>query len=207
MKGIFISIEGMDGSGKTTQIQMLREYFEKEGRKVIITREPGGTRISEDIRETILDIRNQEMGDITEALLYAASRAQHVHELIKPALERGDIVICDRFVDSSIVYQGFARGLGEEMVRTINNYAIQGIMPDITFFLDIDHATGMERKKNQQELDRLEAEKERFHQLVREGYHRLIEKEGNRIISVDASRSIETIHQDLVRAVLSKIEK
>lgn len=207
MKGIFISIEGMDGSGKTTQIQKLREYFEKEGRKVILTREPGGTRISEDIRETILDIRNQEMGDITEALLYAASRAQHVHELIKPALEEGDIVICDRFVDSSIVYQGYARGLGEDMIRTINNYAIQGIMPDITFFLDIDHASGMERKKNQQELDRLEAEKERFHQLVREGYHRLVEKEGNRIVSIDASRSIEAIHEDLIQALLTKIEK
>lgn len=153
MKGLFITIEGMDGSGKTTQINKLKEYFENKGQHVVLTREPGGTVISEVIREIILDVKYTEMDSVTEALLYAASRAQHVRERIVPSLERGDIVICDRFVDSSIVYQGYARGLGEEQVQMINEYATGGLKPDVTFFLDLEHKKGMDRKKNQQELD------------------------------------------------------
>ncbi|WZL81554.1 dTMP kinase [Vallitaleaceae bacterium 9-2] len=204
MKGIFITIEGMDGSGKTTQINRLKEYFETKGKHVRITREPGGTRISEAIREIILNVNYQEMDYVTEALLYAAARAQHVAEYILPAVEQGDIVICDRFVDSSIVYQGMARELGQEMVATINQYATKGLQPDITFFLDLEHRQGMERKKNQQELDRLEGEKEQFHQKVRDGYKQLAKANQERMIDIDASQSIEEVHQCILLGLKEK---
>jgi dTMP kinase len=204
MKGLFITIEGMDGSGKTTQINKLRDYFEGLGQHVVLTREPGGTLISEAIRELILDIQYKEMDNVTEALLYAASRAQHVREYIGPCLEQGDIVICDRFVDSSIVYQGHARKLGEDMVAKINEYATGGLVPDITFFLDLEHTKGMDRKKNQQDLDRLEAEKEHFHQLVREGYHKLLAANPHRIKGIDASQSIEQVHQEIIKELKAK---
>jgi dTMP kinase len=204
MEGLFITIEGMDGSGKTTQINLLKEFFEKQGKHVLVTREPGGTRISEAIREIILNIDYQEMDFITEALLYAASRAQHVAEYILPAIEKGDIVICDRFVDSSIVYQGMARGLGQEMVATINRFATRGLEPDVTFFLDLEHRQGMERKKNQQELDRLESEKEHFHQKVRDGYKQLAKDNQKRMIDVDAGQSIEDVHQSIINALKQK---
>jgi dTMP kinase len=204
MKGLFITIEGMDGSGKTTQINLLKDFFEKQGKHVHVTREPGGTRISEAIREIILNIDYQEMDYITEALLYAASRAQHVAEYILPAIEKGDIVICDRFVDSSIVYQGMARGLGQETVATINRFATRGLEPDVTFFLDLEHRQGMERKKNQQELDRLESEKEYFHQKVRDGYKQLAKDNQKRMIDVDAGQSIEEVHQSIIKALKQK---
>lgn len=204
MKGLFITIEGMDGSGKTTQINKLKEFFEDKGQHVVLSREPGGTVISEAIREIILDINYQEMDDVTEALLYAASRAQHVREYIKPSIEKGDIVICDRYVDSSMVYQGFARGLGEEMVRTINDIATDKLQPDVTFFLDLEHSKGMSRKANQQELDRLEAEKEAFHKKVRDGYHKLLEAFPDRMIAVDASVSIDKVHEQIIKGLKDK---
>ncbi len=204
MKGLFITIEGMDGSGKTTQINRLKDYFEEKGQHVVITREPGGTVISEVIRDLILDIRYQEMEPVTEALLYAASRAQHVRELVVPNLKEGHIVICDRFVDSSMVYQGFARKLGDENIRMINHFATDGLEPDVTFFLDLEHRKGMDRKKNQQELDRLEAEKEQFHQFVREGYHRLVNENSHRMIGIDASKSIEDVHQAILDGLKNK---
>ena len=145
-KGLFITIEGPDGSGKSTQIEKLRVYLEKKGYKAILTREPGGTEISEKIRNIILDKNNKEMNNMTEALLYAASRAQHVAEVIKPALEMGETVICDRFIDSSIAYQGYGRGIGEP-VRVINEYAVAGCMPDITFLLKLDPRIGKGRIK------------------------------------------------------------
>ena len=204
MKGLFITIEGMDGSGKTTQINLLKAFFEKQKKHVMVTREPGGTRISEAIREIILNVNYQEMDYVTEALLYAASRAQHVAEYIIPAIERGDIVICDRFVDSSIVYQGIARELGQEMVQTINQYATRGLKPDITFFLDLEHRQGMERKKSQQELDRLESEKEQFHQKVRNGYKQLANSNKKRMVDIDASQSIEQVHKCILRTLKEK---
>lgn len=204
MKGLFITIEGMDGSGKTTQINKLKQHFEHEGKEVVLTREPGGTVISEAIREIILDIRYKEMDPVTEALLYAASRAQHVREYILPLIEQGKIIICDRYVDSSMVYQGHARGLGEEMVGMINGFATGGLKPDLTFFLDLEHTKGMSRKSNQQELDRLEAEKEHFHQKVREGYHHLVKNNKDRMISIDASQSIEAVHEAILEGLKSK---
>lgn len=198
MQGIFITIEGMDGSGKTTQIEKLRQLFEKTGQQVVITREPGGTKISELIRQIVLDINHPEMDDTTEMLLYAAARAQHVHQLILPSLAAGKIVISDRYVDSSIVYQGYARGLGMEKVRLVNEIGTEKLLPEVTFFLDLDHASGMQRKKQQQQLDRLEAEKEKFHQRVREGFQRWGEQVGQRFVTIDAAASIDQIHNQIV---------
>lgn len=199
-KGYFISIEGSDGSGKSTQIGMMKEYFISCGYEVIETREPGGTKISEKIRDIILDTENKEMSAVTEALLYAASRAQHVHEVIKPGIIEGKIVICDRYVDSSIVYQGIARGLGIDAVRSINSIAIQDVMPDLTFLFDIDPETALTRKISNSEADRLELEDIEFHKKVYNGY-RDISKDSSRIKIIDASRSVSEIHNTIIRIV------
>ena len=196
--GLFISIEGPDGSGKSMQISLLKKYFEERGTDVVLTREPGGTPISEKIREIILDKNNKEMDDMTEALLYASSRAQHVAEVIKPALAEGKIVICDRFIDSSIAYQGYGRGLGD-CVRVINEYAVRGCMPDMTFLMEMDPKIGKERI-SEGEQDRLEQEKLEFHQRVFEGYME-IEKKFDRIIGIDAARSIEEISADIIKHI------
>lgn len=189
-KGLFITIEGSDGSGKSTQIALLKKYLEEKGKVVLTTREPGGTNIGEKIREIILDKNNIEMDSMTEALLYAASRAQHVAEKIVPALERGEIVICDRFIDSSIAYQGYGRNLGD-CVRIINEYAVCGCMPDITFLMKMDPGIGKSRIK-EEDADRLEREKLEFHQKVYAGYEE-IEKIYDRIVGIDATGTIEAI--------------
>ncbi len=198
MNGIFISMEGPDGSGKSTQIELLKAYLEDKGYEIIITREPGGTVISEDIRRIILNKDYAEMGYMTEALLYASARAQLVTEVIKPALEAGKAVISDRFVDSSAVYQGMARGLGVETAYQINSYAIQGIMPQLTIHLDLPAQVGISRKKNQAELDRMELEAVDFHERVAEGYRKLASLDPNRIKTIDATISIEDIHAKIV---------
>jgi dTMP kinase len=205
MKGIFVTFEGPDGSGKTTQVNLLKEYFNSLGYDVLITREPGGTPISEKIREVILDPENKEMGATCEALLYAAARAQHMYETIIPALDMGKMVICDRFVDSSIVYQGYARGLGEEMVETINEYAIQGRTPDRTFLITIPPEIGIQRKNTDGELDRLEQEDIQFHKKVYEGYNRLKGKY-DRILHIDGTQDINKI-QDIIREDINRIIK
>ena len=199
MRGIFITFEGGDGSGKTSQINLLRQYFIEKGKEVIITREPGGTQISETIRNIILDINNKEMSDLTEALLYAAARAQHVQEIIQPAIEAGKVIICDRFVDSSVVYQGYARNIGIEKITEINHIATNGLTPDKTFYLDLEASIGLSRKKNQTDLDRLEVEKLEFHERVIEGYRTLAKKYEDRIIKIDATLSVEEIHEIVVR--------
>ena len=158
MSGIFITMEGPDGSGKSTQIELLKDYLSEKGYDIIVTREPGGTQISEKIRQIILDKENEKMSDMTELMLYVAARAQLVDEVIKPALDKNQVVISDRFVDSSAVYQGIARGLGTKLVYEMNQYAISR-MPDITFLLDLDAKEGIKRKKHQAALDRLELEK------------------------------------------------
>lgn len=207
MKGIFISIEGADGSGKTTQIQMLRKYFEEKGYDVIVTREPGGTKISEEIRSIILDEKNTNMSYIAEMLLYAAARAQLVEQVIAPAKKAGKIVISDRFVDSSAVYQGIARGLGTETVYNVNRYAIAACEPDITFLLDIDARKGIGRKKNQKNLDRMEQETMDFHQMVADGYRILAREHTERIHVIDASQTIEQIQEEILtklRQIMAK---
>ena len=201
MRGKFITIEGTDGSGKSTQIELLMDYLRKKGADVIFTREPGGTQISEKIREIILDVNNSEMTGITEALLYAAARSQHVEEKIIPALEAGKIIVCDRFVDSSIAYQGAARGLGAEKIMGINEAALHGIMPDMTLFFDISPEKGILRKKNERALDRLEKEKMDFHEKVYEGYKNLCKKYPERIKPIDADRSIDEVHSEVIEVI------
>ncbi len=207
MQGIFISMEGPDGSGKSTQIELLKAYLEDKGYEIIITREPGGTVISEDIRRIILNKDYAEMGYMTEALLYASARAQLVTEVIKPALEEGKAVISDRFVDSSAVYQGMARGLGVETTYQINSYAIQGIMPQLTIHLDLPASVGISRKKNQAELDRMELEAIDFHERVAEGYRKLASLDPARIKTIDATMSIEDIHAKIVDYVEPLVKK
>ncbi|MGN0703303.1 MAG: dTMP kinase [Lentihominibacter sp.] len=198
-KGYFISFEGVDGSGKSTQILWLKEYLEKKGFKVLLTREPGGTEIGEKIRSIILDPQNSKMTAVTEAMLYAASRAQHVEEVIKPAIEAGTVVICDRFVDSSIAYQGYGRGLGES-VEIINRYAVAGCMPDVTFLMKVKPVISGDRIRNRQ-LDRIEQENSEFHQAVYNGYEKLENEFSDRIISIDAARSIDEIRSEIINHV------
>lgn len=196
-KGLFISIEGPDGSGKSTQINNIKHFFEDKGRELVFTREPGGTIIGERIRELLLDKSHTEMDPMTEAMLYAAARAQHVAQVIKPALEEGKVVVCDRFVDSSIAYQGFGRQLGESVAK-INEFAVDGCMPDITFLMKLDPRVGKDRIGSR-EQDRLELEKEAFHISVFEGYLALEKAYPDRIFGVDASRTINEIKTDIYR--------
>ena len=173
MAGLLIALEGPDGCGKTTQIELLKDRLEKEGFEVIVTREPGGTKISEKIREILLDNDNNEMGSCCEALLYAASRAQLVEEVIKPALAEGKMIICDRFVHSSLVYQGIGRGLGIKEIEGINNFALNGLKSDLTIMIDIDFEKGLDRKRNQKKLDRLENSGNDFHKKVYYGKEKI----------------------------------
>lgn len=195
--GIFITVEGTDGSGKTTQIKLMDEYLRSKGHEVIITREPGGTKINEKIRSIILDPENQEMGMITETLLYASARAQLVSEVIKPALSEGKLVICDRFVDSSYVYQGFGRGLNLKLITEINRVALDGIAPDITFFFDISPDVALKRRIDSTGADRIEKEKMEFHMRVYNGYIKLAMLYPDRIRTIDGKRSVEEIFEDV----------
>ncbi|MCQ4637990.1 dTMP kinase [Anaerovorax odorimutans] len=194
--GLFITLEGPDGSGKSTQIERIRTFFQQRGEKVVLTREPGGTAISEKIRTIILDKENREMDAMTEALLYAASRAQHVAQVIRPALERGEHVICDRFIDSSIAYQGYGRGLGD-CVSIINAYAVRDCIPDITFLLKLDPGIGKGRI-GQEAQDRIEMEALDFHNRVFHGYEELELQFPDRIVGIDASGDIEEISREIL---------
>ena len=198
MGGLFVTFEGVDGCGKSTQIKLLKEHLEKQGKKVILIREPGGTKISESIREIILSVENSEMVDNCEMLLYAAARAQLVEQVIKPNLEQGAIVLCDRFVDSSYVYQGFARGLGLEKVETINKIAMNNIEPDITLFFDIEPKVSLQRRMKVSSADRIEKEKLDFHKKVYQGYKYLAQKYPERIKTIDANCEIEDVKKQIV---------
>lgn len=206
-KGLFITIEGPEGAGKTTIIGMLATKLMEQGIKVIVTREPGGIPIAEQIREVILNKENTEMDPRTEALLYAAARRQHLVEKVLPHLQDGSIVLCDRFIDSSLAYQGYARGLGMDEVYSINHFAIEGMMPDITLYFDIDPAVGLERigQHKGREVNRLDLEELHFHEKVREGYHHLLERFNNRIVMVDASLPIEDVFQHALSNILNAI--
>ena len=196
MKGLFIVMEGPDGSGKTTQINLLEQYLKEAGYECLITREPGGTVIGEEVRELILNPEYKEMSPVTEMLLYAASRAQLVHEVIGPALEAGKIVISDRFVDSSIVYQGIARNLGISTVAAVNAPGIGIYRPDGIFFIDLSEAEGIRRKKNQKKLDRMEQESIDFHHLVSEGYRKVL-AERPEVIKIDGGKDIDVIQKKI----------
>jgi len=196
MRGLFITVEGGDGAGKSTQIRNIESFFEKRGLVVTHTREPGGPSISEKLRAILLDTENSEMEAVTEMLIYAAARAQNVREIVLPALERGEAVICDRFVDSSIAYQAYGRGLGS-MVAEVNHHATGGLRPDLTIWLDIDPETGKARATHDKDPDRLESESMDFHSRVREGYASIAEAEPDRFRRVDATGSVDEIKEEI----------
>ena len=206
MKGLFIVMEGPDGSGKTTQINLLEQYLKEAGYECLITREPGGTVIGEEVRELILNPEYKEMSPVTEMLLYAASRAQLVHEVIGPALEAGKIVISDRFVDSSILYQGIARNLGISTVAAVNAPGIGIYRPDGIFFIDLSEAEGIRRKKNQKKLDRMEQESIDFHHLVSEGYRKVL-AERPEVIKIDGGKDIDVIQKKIRNHVDELLKK
>jgi len=206
--GIFITIEGGDGVGKTTLITRLTERIHRETKtRTVTTREPGGIPIAEAIRAVVLDRSHTTMDPRTEALLYAAARRQHLAEKVLPALGRGDIVICDRFVDSSLAYQGFARGLGIEKVWEINRFAIEDCMPQLTLYLDIEPEVGLARieASGTREVNRLDLESLDFHRKVREGYLRIADRFPERIVTLDASHSPEEIAEQAWRQVSKQL--
>lgn len=204
-RGFFLSVEGPDGSGKTTQIERLEKSLMQYGFSVLRTREPGGCAISEDIRRIILDTKNKEMCATCEALLYAASRAQHVHQVIRPAVEKGMLVLSDRFVDSSVAYQGGGRELGVETVQQINAPAVGGMLPDATLYLAIDHRAALARRLAASKPDRLEMEDVSFHKRVQEAYERLIREDGQRFLAVDAAQDADSVAADALNAVLGRL--
>ena len=203
--GAFLSMEGLDGSGKGTQMDRLENTLDRYGFEVIRTREPGGTPIGEKIRGILLDRENAEMTDETEALLYAAARAQLVREVIRPAVKAGKILLCDRFLDSSAAYQGGGRQMGVEKILKINEIAVDGTLPDLTVYLDINHRKALERRCAASEPDRLEMEAENFHARVEEGYHQLIAKHPERFAVVNAEGDREEIAAEIARKVLEKL--
>ena len=203
-QGWFITFEGPDGSGKTTISTNVYQKLLTEGVDVIYTREPGGIDIAEQIRKIILDPANTAMDKKSEALLYAASRRQHLVEKILPALNQGKMVICDRFVDSSLAYQGVGREIGIDQVRAINEFAIEGYYPDLTIYLDIDPVIGLDRIKNRKYRDRLDREEEEFHIKVAQGYKELLAVYPDRMVAVDANRRIDEIVDEAVDIIKEK---
>lgn len=204
MKGKFITFEGCEGVGKSTQLRFLQKYLDDNGIKYYFTREPGGSSVSEQIRKVILDGKNTAMTDECEALLYAASRVQLLDEIIKPKLDAGELVFCDRFVDSSLAYQGYARGLGYEFVERINDYAIRNFTPDYTVFLNLPPKQAFMRKGGVDKNDRLELSGAKFHDKVYKGYLELAKRFSNRYIVIDASGSKFETHAKVIEALKEK---
>lgn len=205
---LFVTFEGPEGSGKTTQIELLRGYLEEKGYSVLATREPGGTSIGDQIRAILLDPRNTEILPASEALLFSAARAQIVHQVIRPYLQQGGIVLCDRYADSTLVYQGYGHGLDLEMLHTITALATGGLKPDLTIYLDIDVEEGLRRKlaaheAERTEWNRLDQQELDFHRRVREGYLEMAAKEPERWLVIDATQSVEAIQA----AIRGKVEE
>ena len=202
-RGKFVTFEGCDGSGKSTQLKMLSEYLTAQNIPHIFTREPGGGKISEEIRGILLNGKNSEMTDECEALLYAASRVQHLHDRVEPALAEGKLVICDRYVDSSLAYQAYARGLGKDFVTKINAFALKNYLPDVTVFIDLTPEAAFLRKHGADENDRLEQAGMAFHKRVYEGYKALAEEEPERVVCVNGAQSPAEVFADVV-SILKK---
>lgn len=200
---MFITVEGMDGSGKSTQVKLLAEHlrYVYGPENVVVTREPGGTKIGEEIREVIHSLRNQEMASGTEFLLYNAARAQIVAQIIRPGLEQGKIVLCDRFADSTLAYQGYGRQLDLEMLKNVIAYATGGLKPDLTFFIDVNIDEGLARRsnghRNGEELNRMDTQTREFYERVRHGYETLMLQEPDRWICIDGARDIAQVQTDL----------
>lgn len=200
-KGLFITFEGTDGCGKTTQIEMLKDYFEKQGRTVLLTREPGAKGLGTKLREILLNY-DGEVSPVCESFLFLADRAQHVDTIIKPAVARGEIVLCDRHTDSTVAYQGYGRELDIEQIKMLNNIATSGLKPDLTFIFDIDINTAQKRVgKNK---DRMESAGIEFFKRVRNGYLEIAKQEPERVKVLDGSKSIETIHNELLEILQTK---
>lgn len=208
MKGLFISFEGNDGSGKSSVIKAVHQKLNELGYNVILSREPGGSKIAEKIREIILDKDNLGMDDWTEALLYAASRREHINKTIKPALDRGDIILCDRYLDSSLAYQGKARNLGIDNVYNMNQYATNGLLPDLTLLVCVRPEVGLDRiAKNRSDKDRLELETIEFHHNVYDGYQEVAKTYPNRIKIVDGEKSMEEVANDAIEKVVTFVKE
>lgn len=195
---MFVTFEGSEGSGKTTQIHLLAEFLVEQDLSVVITREPGGTHIAEQIREVLHNVHNTAMSSEAEILLYSAARAQHVRELIRPALTAGHIVLCDRFADSTMAYQGYGRQLNISHLQMITNFATGGLTPDLTFFFNIDVEIGLQRRMHGQlEMNRMDLQKRSFYERVSHGYKTLIAAEPQRWVVIEANRPINEIQDDV----------
>ncbi len=203
---MFITLEGPEGSGKSTQIKRLAKRLELMGFPVITTREPGGTPIGDQIRQVLVRMENKELHPRTEILLFLAARAQLVEQLIKPALQDGKIILCDRYGDSTLAYQGYGHGLDLEKLRQMLDFATDHLKPDLTILLDLDVKLGLMRKKAEDEWNRLDAYEVLFHERVREGYLNLAREEPNRWRIVDASQGIDAVQEDLLRIILDALK-
>ena len=204
---LFVTFEGGEGSGKSTVLKQVNKILLSEGHSTLLTREPGGTPISEQIRNVILDKANTSMDPRTEALLYAASRRQHLVEKIWPALKEGKIVLCDRFLDSSLAYQGGARGLGMDEILEVNRYATEGQFPDITLFFDLDPSIGLQRiaANAGREVNRLDLERMTFHEKVRASFQKLASLYPERYVTIDASQPLKKVVGDSLKAIKAKL--
>ena len=198
MSGLFITFEGIDGCGKTTQIKLLKEYFEKKNKKVLLTREPGAKGLGEKLREILLNY-DGEVSSNCESFLFLADRAQHIDTIVKPAVQRGEIVLCDRHTDSTVAYQGYGRGVNIEQINLLNNIATSGLKPDITFIFDIDTETSAKRVGK--EKDRMEAAGIEFFKRVREGYLSIAKDEPERVKLIDGNKTIEEIHEEILELI------
>ena len=203
---MFITLEGPEGSGKTSHIPYLVEYLREKGYTVFPTREPGGTSIGEQIREVIHDLKNVEMHPRTETLLYQAARAQIVEQVIKPRLASGEVVLSDRYFDSTIAYQGYGHQQDLEQVRQLVKYATGGLTPDLTILLDLDVEIGLGRKRKDNEWNRLDAYTVEFHQRVRKGYHEMVKAEPNRWVVVNAEEKWETVQEELRKIIIERLK-
>lgn len=204
MKGKFITFEGCEGVGKSSQIKRLKEYLNENKIDCVITREPGGSFVAEKIRDIILDSQNTGMCDITETLLYAAARAQHINDIIKPNLEKGKLIICDRYVDSTYAYQGAGKGLGGNFISKLNELSIGGDYPDLTVFLDLNPFEGFKRKGGANKSDRLENLSMEFHERVYSGYKEIQKNEPDRFFSIDAAGTEFETHTKIVELLKLK---
>lgn len=207
MKGTFISLEGIEGTGKTTQAGFLAEYLEGKGLRVTKTEEPGGTAIGLKIRELLLSPENGEMDPVTELLLYNASRIQHIREVIAPVLERGDVVVTDRFSDSTMAYQGFGRGIDLKLIDSLDLLATQRLRPDFTILLDVDVETGLRRNRKINKDDRIEREDVAFHERVRQGFIHIAAQSPDRIRMVDCSGPAESVREHVITVIDEFLEK
>jgi dTMP kinase len=209
--GYFITFEGVEGCGKTTQIRLLADCLVVRGFSVTLTREPGGCAISDKIRAILLDADNSLMSPLTELMLYAAARAQHVSDVIIPALNTGNVVLCDRFSDATVAYQSFGRGIDREVIEILNNHACQGVTPDMTVLIDCDPSVGLTRARRRIEAsngpreERFELEEPAFHQRVREGYQQLATEQSRRFTVIEGNNPVEDISKVIAMKVLERI--